>query len=91
MAKLKVYTSMDEYNKIHHYRQFAIEECAYELGDTYNGETVMEVEEVIPDVENNTEVFDYKHYHLLTTMNGSFNIDEDEYCEYYISVKREEV
>lgn len=88
MRKLKAYVNMDEYNKVHYYKDFIIEEARYQVGDIYEHEEIKEIEQIKPDVENNLDVFSYDLFKIITTMNKEY--DEDTYDVYYIAVRKED-
>lgn len=88
MKKLKVYVDMDEYNKVHYYKDFTIEEAHYQVGDIYDHEEIKQVEPIKPDVENNLDIFNYDLYKIITTLDKEY--DTDTYNEYYIAVRKED-
>lgn len=89
MRKIKAYVRVDEHNKIKFYRNFTVESGLYEVGDLYDHETIKEITEIKPDIENNSEVFNYNYFRLITTMNGDYSIEDGDYLEYFIAIEKE--
>lgn len=88
--KITVNVRYDDRNKVLFHRTFTIEDRSYEIGDIYDGETVLEVERITPDIENNSDVNDYSYYRLVETWNGEDCRNEGDYSERFIAVRKED-
>ena len=86
MEKIKVYTSYNENSNSFGYRNFTVEDSNIEVGDYYNHEEVKTVEEVTPDIRSLSLLDEYRLIHITTTINGDYDLDNDDFCEYYLAI-----
>ena len=77
---IKIYTSCNEYTNTHYYRNFKVVDKLPAVGDTYEGGTVTELNEVQKDIENSGEAEDMDCYLV------KYKDDEDEELEDYIAI-----
>lgn len=87
---IKAYVSMNEYKKIHYYRNFEIIERLPKKDETFKGEEIIEINEVSLDCEQgNDKVYDYDYYEITTKNYDDLNEEWDE-TTYYVAIQIED-
>lgn len=87
--RIKVKTSVDEYNNIHRYAYAVILDTLPILGYTYNSssETVIGIYPAVIDCDNGDEIWKYDYYTVVTEYEDG---EEKQRNEYLVAVKIEE-
>lgn len=76
MNRIKAYTEWNDSTRTHYYTYFDIVDTLPKIGDYYNGNLVIDVENVDLDCEQgNDEVYSYNYYEIVA------DDGEEEYTE----------
>lgn len=86
MSTIRVFTSYNESSNARKYRMFDIIDSLPEVGGTYNGEEVKEVNSVYLDAEQDSdEVYNYDYYHIITKCLDAE--DQEDESDYFVAVE----
>lgn len=86
MSTIRAFTSYNESSNTRGYRMFDIIDSLPEVGGTYNGEEVKEVNSVYLDAEQDSdEVYNYDYYHVITKCLDAEDLEDK--SDYFVAVE----
>ena len=90
MSKIKAFVRMDERNNVRYYRSFEKVNRIPSVGDCYGSEEIRAVEPItyLDPEQDSDEVYKYDYFRIVTTQNGEYNEDTEEYITEYVATAK---